>query len=118
MTGSALAAMPALLADLGHVRAALAHRLAAFLAGRARLFTRELVRGAALMRRVPTLLAGRARLFARELVRPSLLVRRMAALAGDLALLVLVHGSEAALALSPFSHFSLLPLPCLHPIFQ
>ena len=46
-----------------------------------------------------TALATRlARLFGRELVRMAALVRGLAAHAGDLALLLLIHGGEAAIA--------------------
>ena len=65
----------ALAADLGHVLAIPAHRLTSLLASLARLLGGELVGGA-------------------------LLVGRSPSLAGDQALLLLVHGGEAALIMA------------------
>src|SRR3989442_9192746 len=54
--------------------------------------------GAFLVCRFAALAAGFAGLFGAEFVRGSLRVRGLTALAGDLALLYLIHGTEAPLA--------------------
>ena len=97
-----LALLTAFLADCRHVlAAAIAAAMTAlttFAAGLACLLGSEFMCRPTFMRGLAAFAAGDACFFRGEFVRGAFLVRGMAAHAGDLALLLRIHGSEAAVA--------------------
>lgn len=97
-----LALLTAFPADCRHVlAAAIAAAMTAlttFAAGLACLLGSEFMCRPTFMRSLAAFAAGDACFFRSEFVRGAFLVRGMAAHAGDLALLLWIHGSEAAVA--------------------